>query len=192
MTVLPRSHIHTLGQSIPVAAEPTGGLGVSLTPTGAMPPSLVAAPTMILSPGDAGGTITTVANQAWLTPMLGVVTSTPLTRAVFRISTQSGNMDIGYYYTDDETNFVRVFSTGSFATPAAGMVTKTHDQQWLVPSPGRQWFWGMAFSNALAAFRGGGTSTMLVGFTKTTSFPLPATITAPTTGTQFPHMIGLV
>jgi hypothetical protein len=133
----------------------------------------------IVSPNIAGAL---VANTAYLIPIPNVTIPVSVTRLSFYVDTQSGNMDLGIYYSDDEATFTRLFSQGSFAVPAAGVQVKTIAAQTLTPVAGRRWYYGIAADNATARFYGANPPTVnnfpVGAYLKATSFVLPASLTA--------------
>lgn len=144
------------------------------------------------------GAAALAANTAYLIPLTGLVVPTNISRFAFAIGTSSGNMDLGVYYTDDELTFTRVFSTGSFATPAANnQARKAFATQTLTPVANRGWYYAFAADNAVATFEiqsnGAGATTIQNVFSKAAQFPLPATITTPGLGaTLAPVIHGLL
>jgi hypothetical protein len=134
----------------------------------------------IVSPNIAGAL---VANTAYLIPIPNVTIPVSISRLGFFVDTQSGNMDLGIYYSDDEATFTRLFSQGSFAVPAAGAPTaKAIAAQTLTPVAGRRWYYAVAADNAVAKFYGANATTVnnfAVGaYFKAASFVLPASLTA--------------
>jgi hypothetical protein len=199
-------------QKIPNAAQPTPGQGLTLDINGLIPPTtlaptptdlkflqyndttkqgqwatvsvpLVVPPTYLpgMAVTSANGALT--ANQAYLIPIPNVITTTTLTRLTYTVATDSGNMDLGIFYSDDEATFTRLFSTGSFTVPAAGNKTTTIAQQTITPVAGRRWYYGFAADNATAFFGvqwDGGARAGVPGYFKITSFPLPSSLTSMT------------
>lgn len=150
-------------------------------------PATAVAP-VILSPVDVGGIGTgVVANQVYLTPLQGIVTPTAITKFLFGTANQSGNMDLGIYYSDDNATFTRLFSTGSFAVPAANDgAIKTFATQTITPVAGRWWYVALAADNATVTYYYNGAAGTMMGYFKTSSFPLPASVTGTTqTKVQF-------
>ncbi len=156
--------------------------------------AVVVAPTFISVVGNPGASTALVANQACLLRLDGAGLQVPFlfTRFLYGLGASSGNMDLGVYSTDDEVTWTRVFSTASFAMPAAlNSLTKTVAVQTLTPVTGRRWFVAIAADNITATYRSADIVIPQV-FTKITSFPLPASLTGVTqqTSGNFP-IIGL-
>ena len=147
-------------------------------------------PTHLWGAAIANHSFTLTANQAYLIPIPDVVAVATLSRLAFYVDTQSGNMDVGIYYSDDETTFTRLFAQGSFATPAAGLTLKAITAQTITPATARRWYYGIALDNATAALKGSnpGVANSFVpgGYFKATSFPLPASLTGMTAITTQP------
>ena len=134
----------------------------------------------ILSPGPSGATVAGVANTVYLTELLGVFGDAfTMSKFLYVVSTQSGNMDLGIYYSDDLSTFTRLFSTASFAVPAVGKTTTSFAAQTIAPVAGRHWFFAVAVDNATAQFRAVD-SNLTPAYSKATSFPLPASLSAMT------------
>lgn len=167
-----------------VTPLPSPGQGLAVTDAGAVPPA----------PGTAGtqpflftqiavqNAITFTANTAYLFPLHVATFITPASVRA-RVTTQSGNMDVGLFTLDPQGVYRRVWSRGSFATPAAGSVTVniTAGQPTGLSLAGGTVYVAVAFDNATAALAGTATSLLPDGFvlTKAASFPLPASISAP-------------
>lgn len=138
-------------------------------------------PTFVATSSDSG-LFTPVANTAYLmnVPSIGGDSAGfAVTKIGLAIGTSSGNLDVGVYYTDDESTFTRLFSTGSFASPGTGKQTKSFASQTITPVSGRRWFVALAPDNATVTFRSG---PWPIGsaYSKATSFPLPASLTTMT------------
>ena len=99
-------------------------------------------------------------------------------RFVFYVAASSGNVDAGLY-TDDGTGLApstRILSTGSTACPAIGRAALVITETLLVPGV----YWGaFAADNATATFTHPDNRTGRIQQirSKTTSFPLPSSIT---------------
>jgi len=123
------------------------------------------------------------ANTVYLMPLLTqIIVSTPVSAFNYVLTTSSGNMDLGIYYSDDEATFTRLFSTGGFAMSAttALPIRKTFAQQILDPVPGRRWYLALVCDNGTASFVGDSNGSSRNGreiYAKATSYPLPATLT---------------
>ena len=142
-----------------------------------------------------GSTAVGVANTAYLMPMRNIFTDLTVTKLIVQIATTSGNIDAGIYSWDG-TTMTRIVSLGSTASPGNG--TKYLDIADTIIYKGTKYFLAWAADNATIAVSivGAGiiNPTTFGGYTKVTSFPLPATITtltANSTSTQ-PVMYGLV
>lgn len=143
----------------------------------------VVAPTHLpgaIANGDQANTLT--ANTAYLIPIPNLVIATPISRIAFRVGTASGNMDVGLYFSDDETTFTRFFSTGTFVVPATGLNFKAIATQTVTPVAGRRWYYALAADNATATFGvanpAAGTPAFPWGtYSKATSFVLPSSLT---------------
>lgn len=163
------------------------------TPVAPTIPTVIA-PTHIGSWVSAGFLAVSAANTAYLSPIQNIITPTTITRIAFGVGTASGNMDIGIYFSDDESTFTRLFAQGSFATPATGAIKKTVASTTLTPVAGRRWYWGFGCDNTTATFDHVGA--VPPGYKKAASFPLPSSITGATAlvrGTDvLPTMVGMV
>jgi hypothetical protein len=149
------------------------------------PPSI--APTHLAGMVSGTGFSTLAANTAYLVPVANFTNPSSVSRIYFAVGGTSGNVDVGIYYSDDELTFAKLFTTGSFATPAANtLAEKSFTTQSLAPVLGRRWYYALAPDNATATFEvrnSGGTPQIGVPFfTKATSFPLPTSISSATKG----------
>jgi hypothetical protein len=174
-----------VGQSIMLVYDGTS-LWKQVTSNTSVAPTFVSPPT----PVTASGVL--VANQAYLMRIqdsFGVPFT--FTRIFYGVAVQSGNMDLGVYFSDDESTFTKLFSTGSFAVPAAANnLIKTVATQTITPVAGRRWFVAIAADNATASFRQGDGSTT-IPYSKTTSFVLPSSLTGMTSFVGNTPFIGL-
>lgn len=105
-------------------------------------------------------------------------------RVFFEVAVQNGNVDVGIYDDDGTAGApaTRLSSSGSTACPAVGGASIAVTEVSL--TPGNYWA-ALASDSATASFRYGTGMLTVVGFitprySKTTSFPLPASIAAPT------------
>jgi hypothetical protein len=134
-----------------------------------------------------------VANRAVLGPVPSLATQLVISTLSYVVNTQSGNLDIGIYYSDDKgVTFRLVVSTGSFAMPAAGAQTKAITQTVLTPVPGRRWYTACSINNITARVLNhpGAPATFSIGYLKTSTFPLPTTITGMSTAVNWFGIIG--
>ncbi len=140
--------------------------------------------------GNAG----TSGNQAVLWPMEPLQAGVTVTTLIGSIGVQSGNIDVGIY-SYDGTTLTRVVSLGSTACPAAS-VRVVYNIADTALSRGTRYYAAIAFDNATATYgRLDISGSPIVqpnggGFTKATSFPLPSTITTPTTFQGGPYLLG--
>ena len=153
------------------------------------------APTMLSALNNDTATLALGANNAFLAPIPNVTVPTIISRITFLCTTSNGNIDVGIYYSDDEVTFTRLFAQGTFASPGTGMRTKTLSAaQTITPVTGRRWYFALATDSGTFAVRASNTGAGLglaLGWTKATSFVLPASIATPTLA-QAPVMVGEV
>lgn len=119
-----------------------------------------------------------IANTAYLIPIRDLLIPFAFTRFSFVVGTSSGNMDLGIYSSTDELTFTRVYSTGSFATPAAGINIKTVATQTITPVTGTRFYIAIAVDNTTATFRA--LDSQGFAYSKAASFVLPASLTGMT------------
>src|SRR5215471_2723557 len=133
------------------------------------------------------------ANLAWLLPIMGLSGPFTPSRILYCVATQSGNIDQGVYYTDDEITFTRLFSTGSYAVPAGpGLTVKAVVGVPLIPQPGRRFFIAQAVDNGTAAFVADASCSArmpYMSYSHGTSFPLPLTLTGCTGPANSPQAL---
>lgn len=122
----------------------------------------------------------------------GFIVTTPvvINRMVVVIGTASGNADFGIYASDGTSAApgTKLVSTGSISCPAATYNTVTLTDTLLLPG---FYYKSFAFDNGTATLWKNGANTMnqwkqLVTnphYTKTSSFPLPSSVTSPTADT---------
>ncbi len=121
-----------------------------------------------------------VANTAYLTALHGIgAFPFAVTKFLYYIAVQSGNIDLGVYYSDDLSTFTRLFSTGSFACPTAGKTTTSFSVQTITPVTGRHWFFALAANNATASFSRTNVH-HIPAYSKVTSFALPSSLASMT------------
>lgn len=176
----------SLGSGSPSGSNFLRGDGTWAAPTAAT----VIAPTH-MGAFETGSTMAVVANQAYLFPLRDVVTTASFTRFMLRIGVSSGNLDLGVYYSDDESTFTRLTSTGSFASPGAGGQIKTITQFTITPVASRRWFIGFAADNATITVGRLGADIFPGRYLKATSFPLPSSLTGMTATTNDTIAVGI-
>lgn len=130
-----------------------------------------------------GSLAVTVANQANLA-LVRVAKPKSVTALTVLIGTSSGNLDVGIYSWDG-TTATRLGSSGSTAVGTASTTQTVALTATVVLSPGTNYFFALACDNATATFGRLGSGDGDLGaygsrsLLKTSSFPLPATITTP-------------
>lgn len=133
------------------------------------------------------------ANTAYLLPIEPLTADVTITKIRLLIANSNGNIDAGVYSWDG-TTMTRVVSLGSTAMPAAATVDLDIADTSLIP--GTRYYLAMSADNATATFAAvnsvGGGPAMSSAFSKTASFPLPATITSLSVYASPPIMYGLV
>lgn len=130
-----------------------GAVGTVLTSGGAgVAPSWsvasgVVAPTHI---GNTSGYIGVWggANSVYLTPIPAVVIAATFSRATIWDNAAGGTVDVGVYYSDDESTFTRVVSSGAITTLTAAGARIISLAATLTPVAGRRWYFAVAFSGA--------------------------------------------
>lgn len=154
------------------------------------------APTMVgpaLTP-TTNGALT--ANAAYLTP-IALTCPTTISRIVCLITASggTGNIDVGIYFSDDDVTFTRLVSKGSTATPANGVASVTFAPTVMTPVVGRRWYLALSVNNATVLFATNTLPTPVLAnaFSKTVSFPLPASLTGMTSpANPQPYVYGLI
>jgi hypothetical protein len=152
-----------------------------------MPPTLTRPRPIDLYVGPSGATLSntflavTTANAAQLNAFQ-VVRTVTVSTAHFRVGAQSGNLDFGIY--DDSGT--RLASTGSFACPAPATAGSSQALTSSVTlAPGRRYWAAIAADNTTATLLGLGSaqsaSAYVLGGNVAATFPLPASLTLPTT-----------
>ncbi len=139
------------------------------------------APAVVASWHTATGNTTGSANRAFLCPIGPILVPTSLTKISFNCVASASNWDVGIYYTDDESTFTKLFSTGSFAALGTGVQTKSFGAQVLTPVAGRRWYLAIATDSVTNTFRGTDPNSGLKWYAKATSFALPSSLTGMTT-----------
>lgn len=141
------------------------------------------------------GSSTVTANTAYLIAIPPLTRAVTVTKLRLYIATSSNNLDVGIY-SYDGTDLTRVVSLGSTASPGTG--SRDFDIADTALSVGTRYYFAYAPDNATISVRTtqpAGTSPTIDGMmlSKATSFPLPATIAAPTkTSPISPIIYGLV
>ncbi len=120
------------------------------------------------------------ANTAFFVPVIPLTADVTITQLINSIGVQSGNVDVGVYEWDG-TTMTRIVSLGSTACPAAA----TRVVYNIADTPlykGTRYFFAIAFDNGTATATALTGSAVLAptntGYSKGTSFPLPATVTS--------------
>jgi hypothetical protein len=155
-------------------------------------PSAGVAPTFLGVPQLFATYATPNSNTAYLSPIFNLTVATTLTRLRMAINVSSGNLDLGIYYSDDESTFTRYFSMGSTASPGTGVRTFTIASQTITPVAGRRWYFAFAADNATIAVGQFSLVNLPDLFLKATSFPLPSSLTGMTASTTIANIWGLV
>lgn len=131
-------------------------------------------------PTAAQAAATGTGNTAYLVALPAIVAPTTITKLRINLDVSSGNLDVGIYSTTNGSDFTRVTSLGTTASPGTG--DRTFDITDTVLYPGtRYWFAFAGSDGTISPYRygtGPAISVSGIGRSKATSFPLPATISA--------------
>ena len=180
---LARLGIGTAGQVLQVNAGATAAAWATLLAT---PEVLFPIPPLTQQAAPASQTISS--DTAYLVMLPPLDRNITITKIVLNIATSSGNLDVGVYSTTDGATFTRVVSLGSTASPGTGQ--QKLDIADTALSAGTRYGLAFAFDNGTAAFYRQASFGMLL---KASSFPLPASLTSMTQGSDYYHGVyGLV
>lgn len=148
-------------------------------------------PLLPFSEGFINATVS--ANVAYLCPIVPLTANVTVTALTTDIFTQAGNIDVGIYEWDG-TTMTRVVSLGSTACPAAG--NAVFDITDTALYRGTRYFFALAGSDAsmsVMQLTAPTIMTLNTGYSKTASFPLPATLTSlSNNGGTIPVMLGRI
>lgn len=138
---------------------------------------------------------TRTANSAYFIPIYPVTTPMTITALNWAHNVASGNYDVGIYSWDG-TTMTRVTSKGTTASPAVGAARVSSSITSTILYPGTRYFFAWACDNGTEAVSVTNAlpvqiSADTLGFSKVTSFPLPATVT-PVVGNSPVIMFGVV